>query len=398
MTRSTATVLVTDGEQRSSLAVVRSLGRAGYRVLVTSVARRSLAGASRYAAHRIQVPDALGAPTLFAEAIADATRKWQPDVVVPMTDASLRSLLPARQTIRGTIPFGALDVVRHAADKPRVLRLAESLGMPVPQQVVLAHPAEQLGGALPNLTWPVVVKPGSSVSGDAAGQVKLGVAWAHTPAELSAIVHSLPLSAFPLLLQNRIEGPGTGVFVLRWDSRTRALFAHKRIREKPPSGGVSVCSESVVPDPALVAQAEALLAALDWRGPAMVEFKRDVKTGIAYLMEVNGRFWGSLQLAVDAGVDFPRLLVEAAMGHSASDPPASTPGVRMRWWWGDLDHLIARLRQPRDATPFEPSRLQLIRTFLLPGRRTHNEVFRWRDPGPALRETVEWFGSLLRGS
>ncbi len=397
MKRSNGTVLVTDGEQRSSLAVVRSLGRAGYRVLVTSAASRSLAGASRYAARRIQVPDALTAPARFAEAVAGAARTWQPDVVIPITDASLRSLLPARQEIHGTIPFGALEIVRRAADKPTVLRLAESLGIPVPRQVVVASPSEALEEELPNLTWPVVVKPGSSVSGDGAGQVKLGVSWAATPAELNAIVRSLPASAFPLLLQARVKGPGTGIFALRCDGQIRALFAHERIREKPPSGGVSVCSESVVPDPALVAQAQALLAALDWQGPAMVEFKRDAKTGVAYLMEVNGRFWGSLQLAVDSGVDFPRLLVEAAMGQPAPMLPESKPGVRMRWWWGDFDHLVARLRQSGNGSAHEPSRIELFRTFLLPGRRTLNEVFRWSDPGPALRETIDWFDALGRG-
>ena len=83
----------------------------------------------------------------------------------------------------------------------------------------------------------------------------------------------------------------------------RAVFAHRRLREKPPSGGVSVYRESVAPDPSLVARAAALLAGLGWRGVAMVEMKTDARTGTPYLMEVNGRFWGSLQLAVDAGVD-----------------------------------------------------------------------------------------------
>ena len=40
----------------------------------------------------------------------------------------------------------------------------------------------------------------------------------------------------------------------------------------------------------------------------MVEFKLDARDGVAKLMEINGRFWGSLQLAVDAGVDFPAIL------------------------------------------------------------------------------------------
>jgi hypothetical protein len=113
----------------------------------------------------------------------------------------------------------------------------------------------------------------------------------------------LPPSAYPLILQQRIVGPGTGIFLLLWDGRVRAVFAHRRLREKPPAGGVSVYRESIVADPALVERSRRLLARLHWQGVAMVEFKIDAFTGTPYLMEINGRFWGSLQLAIDAGID-----------------------------------------------------------------------------------------------
>ncbi len=58
----------------------------------------------------------------------------------------------------------------------------------------------------------------------------------------------------------------------------------------------------------------------------MVEFKADARTGTPYLMEINGRFWGSLQLAIDAGVDFPAILVAAALG--APIPPRSPRSAR----------------------------------------------------------------------
>ena len=391
-----ATVLVTDGEQRAALAVVRSLGRAGHRVIVASARRNSLAGWSRYAAHTVEVPDPLAAPEAFTASLIAAAQHWRPDVVLPMTDAALRSLLPVRRELIGVIPFGPADVVRRAADKPEVLRLAETLGLHVPRQIVLTQPDEATDSALASLSWPIVVKPGSSVSGGPGGQIKLGVSWAHDMGQLRTITRSLPASAYPVLLQERVEGPGTGVFLLRWDGRTIAAFAHERIREKPPSGGVSVCSVSVTPDRDLVVHAEALLAALEWQGPAMVEFKRDARTGTAYLMEVNGRFWGSLQLAVDAGVDFPRILVDAALGRPLSAPPTWQSGVRMRWWWGEVDHVIARLRHTGDPAAPAGSRLEVLRNFLLPGHGTRNEVLRWRDPGPAFREAIDWFASVRR--
>ena len=88
-------------------------------------------------------------------------------------------------------------------------------------------------------------------------------------------------------------------------ARPVAFFAHKRLRERPPWGGVSVLSESAEPDPRLKALARQLLDDACWHGVAMVEFKV-APDGTPYLMEINTRFWGSLQLAIDAGVDFPR--------------------------------------------------------------------------------------------
>ena len=66
-------------------------------------------------------------------------------------------------------------------------------------------------------------------------------------------------------------------------------------------------------------------------------------------MEVNGRFWGSLELAVDAGVDFPFLAFQLARGIRPDAPPEYQPGVKNRWILGDLDHLLLRLFRSADA-------------------------------------------------
>ena len=132
-----------------------------------------------------------------------------------------------------------------------------------------------------------------------------------------------------------------------------------------------------------------------WQGVAMVEFKRDAKTGTPYLMEINGRFWGSLQLAVDAGVDFPALVVAAALGHQPLPVLQYRIGVRSRWWWGDIDHLLIRLRHSAThlaLPPDAPSSWRVLGEFLAlwrPGDRS--EVFRITDPRPFLRETAQWF-------
>jgi predicted ATP-grasp superfamily ATP-dependent carboligase len=181
-----------------------------------------------------------------------------------------------------------------------------------------------------------------------------------------------------------------------------ASFGHRRIREKPPSGGVSVLSESTNPPAALIDVSAALLQALGWDGIAMVEFKLDHESGRHVLMEINGRLWGSLQLAIDAGVDFPGLLVSLALGERPEPQASYRIGVRTRWTLGDFDHLIARLTKSREELrlpPTAPGRLRaaagFLRAFLPP---VESEVMRLSDPRPGLREAVAWIRSALAGA
>ena len=129
----------------------------------------------------------------------------------------------------------------------------------------------------------------------------------------------------------------------------------------------------------------------------MVEYKIDAATGAPYLMEINGRLWGSLQLAIDAGVDFPSLLVASAMGTPPEPVRSYHVGTRSRWWWGEVDHVIARLRDPADV-PGLPSgfagRMRALADFVVAtASRGREEIFRVDDPRPFLRETADW----LRG-
>jgi predicted ATP-grasp superfamily ATP-dependent carboligase len=174
-----------------------------------------------------------------------------------------------------------------------------------------------------------------------------------------------------------------------------AVCGHRRIRETPPSGGVSVYREAIAPPATLVAQSRALLDQFDWKGVAMVEYKVQESTGTPYLMEINGRFWGSLQLAIDAGVDFPNLLVDSALGaHSGRRPDEIREGVRSRWEWGDVNHLIARLRRSSTQLalpPGSPGRGDALLDFFHWRRGDRLEVLRMGDLGPFVRETIDWF-------
>jgi predicted ATP-grasp superfamily ATP-dependent carboligase len=291
-----------------------------------------------------------------------------------------------------------LDRFQAVSDKGRLLGIASKLGVAIPRQQVVSSPAARHTLAAADLRFPLVLKPSRSVADGGSGRAKLGVAHAADEVELRKRMDYMPKAAFPLLVQERVAGPGVGIFLLVWEGEPIAVFAHRRIREKPPSGGVSVYRESVAAEPGLVARSRELLAQFAWEGLAMIEYKIAAATGTPYLMEINGRFWGSLQLAIDAGVDFPVLLTALAMGERPAPVTTYRAGVRSRWFWGDVDHLLARLRRsPAELAlpPGSPGRWRAVRDFLTSwGPADREEILRLDDPLPFVRESRTWFKEL----
>lgn len=389
-------MLVTDGEQRAALALVRSLGQAGWRCIVTSQDGRSLAGASRHATRDVAVPDALAEPEAAVAALAALVRDESVALLVPTTEPAMLACLPARATLApALIPFPDVDVFLRVSDKAALLEAATRVGISIPTQHRLGTAAELEALAPETLRYPLVLKPARSVGEHRGSRHKMSVTYANDAAELRRRVGQLPAQAFPLLLQQRIVGPGDGVFLLRWNDTIVARFAHRRLHERPPSGGVSVYREAVALDDELAARSIALLEAMEWRGVAMVEYKRDARDGTPYLMEINGRFWGSLQLAVDAGVDFPVLLAECALGATPAPVTTWSTGTRLRWWWGEMDHVLARLRRPAAALHLPADVPSLGRVCLdlatAPFRpRDREEILRPGDWRPFARETLAW--------
>jgi predicted ATP-grasp superfamily ATP-dependent carboligase len=307
----------------------------------------------------------------YVSAVARLIELHRIDVLLPVTEAALLRLLPERERLGVVLPFPDDDAFRAISDRERLLAAAAERGIAVPAQLTLRAPEDARRLELEPIEFPIVLKPARSTARVNGRLRKLGVLYAADRRDLRASLADLPSSAYP----------------------------HRRIREKPPSGGVSVCCEGISPDPALVAQSRALLDRFGWEGVAMVEWKMDAARGIPFLMEVNARFWGSLQLAVDSGVDFPAWLVAAATGEPLPYRVHGRPGRRIRWWWGDVDHLLSRLRRTPAELSLPPdalTRWETLRDVLMPWRPgQRGAVFRWRDPWPFARETAAWLSDVV---
>jgi predicted ATP-grasp superfamily ATP-dependent carboligase len=387
-----STIFVTDGTERPALAIARSLGRRGYTVVVGSDQRVSLASTSRYCARRVQYPSPYRDRAGFERFLFDFVERGAIDVVLPVSDVTTRVVCAHQDQIRrraalAVPPLEAFDAV---SDKAALLERAARGGIPIPRtQLVSGLP--RLREVLHDVEYPAVVKPTRSRIPFDGGWTRTVVHYAYSATELQNLYQSVAyLSSSPSLIQQRIVGPGIGAFMLFDRGRLTCQFGHRRLREKPPAGGVSVLRESIAVTPEIKEYATRVFGDLGWHGPVMMEFKQDDRTGQLYLMEVNGRFWGSLQLAIDAGVDFPLLVMELALGQSPRPQLPYRTGIRSRWLLGDLDHLYLRLlKRDRDLQlpPSAPSRLRTLLEFMkLCQRNTHYEVARLDDPRPFLHE------------
>jgi len=397
--------IVLDGEQRSALAATRSLGKRGIRVAVGSGDRRSLSSVSRYCTDAFLYPSPHSDPAGFLEVVSGYANRMSPSVLFPMTDVSLTEVLRNKALFSEAVllPFVEFEKYLRVTDKAALFRLADTLGVSIPGTVISADCPDRgsLCGKVRGIGYPVVVKPCFSKIRTGNSWTGAGVQYVSNEEALLRAISRDPFRSSPFLIQERIDGPGVGIFLLLKDGRLLAKFAHRRIREKPPSGGVSVLCESIEPPEDALRDAIRILGALEWTGVAMVEFKLDGRRrNAAMLLEVNGRFWGSLQLAVAAGVDFPYMLFQLATGEYAGHEGRYQVGVRSRWELGDLDHLLLRIR--RRASDLNLPAGHLSRHGLLAGflgdffrPSVHNEIFRVGDMKPFFCELREYLKSIF---
>ncbi len=383
---SVATILVTDARLGSAVAVIRSLGARGHRVVAVDAPAMSPGLRSRHAWRAHRVPEPASNPREYADRIAALVARHDVTLVIPVTDESAMALASAGDRIGAPLATASDDALEVTRDKLATVRLASDLGIPVPETIHVRD-ADDAASAASVLGWPTVVKPRRSrVTGPDGRTRALSVSYANAPGELSHEVEGcLPVT--DVLLQRYHAGTGVGVELLLRDGRTIAAFQHRRIREVPYTGGASAYRESVALDPRLLDYSSRLLERLRWTGLAMVEFKVDGDE--AWLLEVNGRIWGSLPLAVKSGMDFPARYVDLLLERPAEEQGVATDyriGVRSRhltlelvWIAGVLG---GRRRHPYLQAPSRADGLRAAVSLLRPSGE--HDILSLNDPVPGI--------------
>lgn len=389
-------VLVLDGNENQAVACARSLSRAGHQVSVGADTTWSKAGWSKGCRSTFIYPAPQQDAEAFAARIAEEARREPGTLVLPVTERTTLPLSARRDLLvaagaRIILPSHA--TVLRAFAKQETVQLAESLGIAVPKTVFIGD-SKEARRAAESLTYPVVLKAGNSEELSGCKVRATGAPlYARDSREFAAAYDEMTRRSNSVLAQQYVEGEGAGYFALMREGELRAEFAHRRIRDVRPTGSGSAVRVSVEPDPRMRDAALDMLKALGWHGVAMVEF-RIRPDGEPVFMEVNGRFWNSLALAVYAGADFPAMLAEMAERGDVEPRGGYRTGVRCRWLLGDLRQLMEVWRGAPAAFPGEyPGRLRATSDFLMPVAGTHHDNFTFADPMP---EAGDWIDFFLR--
>ncbi len=316
--------IVTDGLWRKSLSAIRSLGKAGFEVTVMGGSLATTGFWSRYTKDKIIAPLASQDPEAFGLKLSQALEAAPSSVVLPMEDASLMWVSKNRERLAGRFLLAPHSSLETAQDKGATLKHARTQGLTCPKTWEPANPREFADLA-------VSLTPGHFVAKPRTGTGSTGLNYGETKSYEEWLTHWRRYGA--MLVQERLppEGKSIGVSMLM-DSygECAAAFAHERLQQFPTSGGPSTDRQGVRA-PELIVFSTLLLKSLNWRGVAMVEWKIDSRDGTPKLMEINPRFWGSLELAVRSGIDFPTLYARAAIGEKLPPAHPYLSGLRCRW-------------------------------------------------------------------
>ncbi|MFL6115646.1 MAG: hypothetical protein ACJ786_30505 [Catenulispora sp.] len=318
-------VLIGFAEAFAAIESAWSLADAGHEVFAfTRRGTKPPLAASRRVRIVPVTPPEQDAAACVAE-VAAAAERLGAAVVLPLDDLAVWVCDRTGARIAGATGPAA----DFALDKRRQIAAATAAGFAVPDR----------GDAGP---W--IVKAALAAVEQDNKLIRPGGRVARTAADVELATAEL---AGPVLVQRLLTGVGEGVFGFATADGVRAWSGHRRVRMADPRGSASSACRSVPADAGLRAQTEKLLAEVDWRGMFMLELLRDAD-GTAWFMEVNGRPWGSMALALRRGFDYPVWAVRQALDPDfVPEPPdPEPPHVLCRHLGRELVHLAAVLRGP----------------------------------------------------
>ena len=338
--------IITNASGAKALIVTRSLGRKKIDIITSDVDKLSACFFSKYSKKHFQYPKPKFLPLEFINVLYNYTKRKKIDVLMPIN--STETLLVSKYKYKfdkyTEIPLHNYSQMMQLHDKEELMKIAEELNIKTPITFSIKD-IKNIRNIAKNIEYPAVIKLKDSTS-------SLGVYYAYCEDELVSkyknIVFNLNLEPdnFPIV-QEYIPGDGYGVSALFNKGDLRAIFVHKRIREYPITGGPSTFRESIR-HKEMEKIAISLLKHFNWHGLAMVEFKLDNRTKKPVLIEVNPRFWGSVNQAIASGVDFPFLLYKMATEGDIKPVLNYKIGVKTRFLLNDFQAFLSSFKESKN--------------------------------------------------
>jgi predicted ATP-grasp superfamily ATP-dependent carboligase len=366
-------VLVTDVEERGTLAVCRGLARAGYAVTGVASVRPAAGHWSRSVSRRYTLPDPRLDAASFVDLLVEIVGVGDHGVLVPGVEPALVAISEQRDRFEPHVRLGLPphEVVLRCLDKGAVLDAAREAGLGPPESRLCAD-ADAAAAAAAELGYPVVVKPARSFV-ETARRV-LTATFADGERALREFADAV---AAPVLVQRRERGGVVqcdGVFA---GGRLLGVCTTRYVRTWPPHAGSVSLSVTVAPPAGLVERVERLLGLLGWEGIFDLELVVRGDGSLATI-DFNPRPYGSLGLPLAAGVNLPAIWCDWLLG-GAPSPVVGRPGVRFRWEEAEAMNLVAAVRRGDLRTALD---------VLVPRRGTTHAFGQLADPAPLLARAI----------
>lgn len=371
-------VLITEGQERSSVAICRSLAAAGFTVAVAADQRPAVAQWSRFCSERVRVAPPQWQPEAFVSALRALFQARRFAVLIPAGDNSLMVLSRYRAELEPYLEAGLGlppdETVRSASDKATLQRAAAAAGLALPQTRVCAGPGEARAAAQ-SFGYPVLVKPRLSVIEVHERTHREASRIAHDDAELEALVD---LFGGSCLVQRQEQGTIHSLGGVFAGGRLLSLSFSRYLRTWPPEAGGAAFAQTVPIPAELRERIPALLSAIGWQGIFELELI-GTPDGRFLAVDFNPRVYGSISQAVRAGADHPRVWCEWLLG-GAPEYAESRAGIWYRWDDSEVRRLVWELRGRR---------FRAALGVLREPRGTAHSHFRLDDPGPFVARALK---------
>ncbi|MDR7091422.1 MULTISPECIES: hypothetical protein [Cellvibrio] len=334
----------------STLAVVRSLGRRGIKIILVTTNKRDGIIGSRYVAG-VEFCPYIHEPVELMHGFFNALAERYPgnNVLIPCVDECAWYVGKYYRQLAKYFLIPAPDTyaIGKINNKRFQYETAQSLGIPIPETYFPQDltEVETLAHSIGN--YPYVIKPNVSFewklqSAKSGARGKKGIR-VDSAQELLNVARAIFLPGTEFMIQEIIGGRDhrlvTFLGFFSADHQLVSWFIRKKIRQCPIDFGYCTMTESCH-NPIVLDQSRRLLSAINYYGVAGVEWKLDPATETYKLIEINGRPVNTTGCAIAAGVDLPAMAYFYAIGQPL--PPVTDWQDGERWAWLSMDFWAAR--------------------------------------------------------